>query len=167
MTPIRWLGPTPPRRRRSIPAPPGHYYARGFPVLSAGPTPRTPLGRVEFSIQDARDEARSWTRHEFTAPPAEDVTVAIHCVTKWASSTRDEGRRDGGRLGDRVRGRRLHGEHGARGGDRRAGVDPLRVGRCARWTPSTAGSGASLWQVGEKGTVNNEIETACRARLHR
>ena len=24
--------------------PPGHYYERGFPVLSAGPTPRTPLG---------------------------------------------------------------------------------------------------------------------------
>jgi hypothetical protein len=24
--------------------PPGHYYERGFPVRSAGPTPRTPLG---------------------------------------------------------------------------------------------------------------------------
>jgi hypothetical protein len=24
--------------------PPGHYFERGFPVLPAGPTPRTPLG---------------------------------------------------------------------------------------------------------------------------
>jgi hypothetical protein len=27
--------------------PPGHYYERGFPVLSAGPTPRTPLGGAD------------------------------------------------------------------------------------------------------------------------
>ena len=27
--------------------PPGHYYERGFPVLSAGPTPDTPLGGVD------------------------------------------------------------------------------------------------------------------------
>ena len=37
-----------------------------------------------FSIQGAGDEARSWTRHEFTALLAEDVTVDIHCVTKWS-----------------------------------------------------------------------------------
>src|SRR3954453_12431371 len=144
MTPIRWLGPTPPRRRRSIPAPPGHYYERGFPVLSAGPTPRTPLGRVEFSIQDARDEARSWTRHEFTAPPAEDVTVAIHCVTKWSSSTRDEGRRDGGRLGDRVRGRRLNDEHGARGRDPRGRRGSPTSRTVRRPTPEPGGFGRKL-----------------------
>jgi DMSO/TMAO reductase YedYZ molybdopterin-dependent catalytic subunit len=37
-----------------------------------------------FSIQGAGDEARSWTWDEFTALPAEDVTVDIHCVTKWS-----------------------------------------------------------------------------------
>jgi DMSO/TMAO reductase YedYZ molybdopterin-dependent catalytic subunit len=37
-----------------------------------------------FSIQGAGDEARSRTRDEFTALPAEDVTVDIHCVTKWS-----------------------------------------------------------------------------------
>jgi len=31
-----------------------------------------------------RDAARSWTWDEFTALPAEDVTVDIHCVTKWS-----------------------------------------------------------------------------------
>ena len=30
------------------------------------------------------DEARSWTWDEFTAVPAEDVTVDIPCVTKWS-----------------------------------------------------------------------------------
>ena len=64
--------------------PPGQYYERGFPVLSAGPTPRTPLEEWTFSIQGAVDEARSWTWDEFTALPAEDVTVDIHCVTKWS-----------------------------------------------------------------------------------
>jgi DMSO/TMAO reductase YedYZ molybdopterin-dependent catalytic subunit len=49
-----------------------------------GPTPRTPLEEWTFSIQGAVDEARSWTWDEFTALPAEDVTVDIHCVTKWS-----------------------------------------------------------------------------------
>jgi DMSO/TMAO reductase YedYZ molybdopterin-dependent catalytic subunit len=64
--------------------PPGQYSERGFPVLSAGPTPRTPLEEWTFSIQGAVDEAHSWTWDEFTALPAEDVTVDIHCVTKWS-----------------------------------------------------------------------------------
>jgi hypothetical protein len=40
--------------------PPGDYYERGFPVLSAGPIPRTPLEEWTFSIQ-GRDESRSRT----------------------------------------------------------------------------------------------------------
>jgi hypothetical protein len=63
--------------------PAGQYSERGFSVLSAGPTPRTPL-EWRFSIQGAVDEARSWTWDEFAALPAEDVTVEIHCVTKWS-----------------------------------------------------------------------------------
>ena len=31
--------------------PPGQYLERGFPVLSAGPTPHTPLERWDFSIE--------------------------------------------------------------------------------------------------------------------
>jgi len=30
--------------------PPGQYLERGFPVLSAGPTPHTPLATWDFSI---------------------------------------------------------------------------------------------------------------------
>jgi DMSO/TMAO reductase YedYZ molybdopterin-dependent catalytic subunit len=64
--------------------PPGQYFERGFPVLSAGPTPRTPLLEWTFDIRGAVDDARSWTWDEFTALPAEDVTTDIHCVTKWS-----------------------------------------------------------------------------------
>jgi DMSO/TMAO reductase YedYZ molybdopterin-dependent catalytic subunit len=41
--------------------PPDQYVTRDFPVLSAGPTLHTPLDEWTFSIQDAVDEARSWT----------------------------------------------------------------------------------------------------------
>jgi hypothetical protein len=42
--------------------PPGKYYERGFPVLSARPTPRTPLRRVPIrwhvaTVRDARAES--------------------------------------------------------------------------------------------------------------
>jgi DMSO/TMAO reductase YedYZ molybdopterin-dependent catalytic subunit len=64
--------------------PPGQYLTPDFPVLSAGPTPRTPLDRWSFTIQGAVDSVREWSWEEFTALPAETVTVDIHCVTKWS-----------------------------------------------------------------------------------
>ena len=63
--------------------PPGQYVEHSFPVLSAGPTPRTPLDEWSFTIDGAVDEARSWTWDELLALPQETVTVDIHCVTKW------------------------------------------------------------------------------------
>src|SRR2546426_3103575 len=64
--------------------PPGQYVTRDFPVLSAGPTPHTPLDRWDFSVVGELDEQRRWTWDEFRALPSEDVTVDIHCVTKWS-----------------------------------------------------------------------------------
>jgi DMSO/TMAO reductase YedYZ molybdopterin-dependent catalytic subunit len=64
--------------------PPGQYLVSGFPVLSAGPTPHTPLSEWTFSIIGEIDQPRSWTWEEFTALPAETVTKDIHCVTKWS-----------------------------------------------------------------------------------
>ena len=64
--------------------PPGQYVTRDFPVLSAGPTPRTPLAEWTFSITGAVDAGRSWTWEEFLRLPSEPVTVDIHCVTKWS-----------------------------------------------------------------------------------
>jgi DMSO/TMAO reductase YedYZ molybdopterin-dependent catalytic subunit len=64
--------------------PPGQYETRGFPVLSAGPTPHTPLDRWDFVIVGELDEPRRWTWEEFSALPSEDITCDIHCVTKWS-----------------------------------------------------------------------------------
>jgi hypothetical protein len=38
------------RRSRDTALPPGQYLEDGFPVLSAGPTPRTPLEEWDFSV---------------------------------------------------------------------------------------------------------------------
>jgi DMSO/TMAO reductase YedYZ molybdopterin-dependent catalytic subunit len=64
--------------------PPGQYVTLDFPVLSAGPTPHTPLDQWDFSIVGEADEPRRWTWEEFLALPSEEVTVDIHCVTKWS-----------------------------------------------------------------------------------
>jgi DMSO/TMAO reductase YedYZ molybdopterin-dependent catalytic subunit len=64
--------------------PPGQYLERGFPVLSAGPTPDTPLEEWTFTLGGAVDAERSWTWDEFQALPKETPTVDIHCVTTWS-----------------------------------------------------------------------------------
>ncbi|WP_438027456.1 sulfite oxidase-like oxidoreductase [Sorangium sp. So ce233] len=63
--------------------PPGQYVERDFPVLSAGPTPHTPLERWDFSVDGAVAAPRRWTWSEFRALPRELITRDIHCVTKW------------------------------------------------------------------------------------
>jgi DMSO/TMAO reductase YedYZ molybdopterin-dependent catalytic subunit len=55
-----------------------------FPVLSAGPTPHTPLARWDFSIDDATGQVARWSWEEFRALPHESITVDIHCVTTWS-----------------------------------------------------------------------------------
>jgi DMSO/TMAO reductase YedYZ molybdopterin-dependent catalytic subunit len=64
--------------------PPGQYVTTDFPVLSAGPTPRIPLDRWDFTITGLIDQPRSWTWEQFDALPKETVTHDIHCVTKWS-----------------------------------------------------------------------------------
>jgi DMSO/TMAO reductase YedYZ molybdopterin-dependent catalytic subunit len=74
------------RRRDEAPegrVPPGQYLTEGFPVLSAGPTPRTPLEQWTFTVEGGAEPAR-WTWDEFQALPRESVTVDIHCVTRWS-----------------------------------------------------------------------------------
>src|SRR5262245_64143156 len=71
------------RRDDSGRVPPGQYVTDDFPVLSAGPTPRTPLDEWSFSIHGGAEPVR-WTWDEFRALPSETPTVDIHCVTKWS-----------------------------------------------------------------------------------
>src|SRR4029450_4094423 len=74
------------RREEADPArvPPGQYVTGDFPVLSAGPAPPTPLHQWGFALVGEVEEQRRWTWEELQALPSEDVTVDIHCVTKWS-----------------------------------------------------------------------------------
>ena len=72
-----------PSRPCAGPAGPVRHRATS-PVLSAGPTPHTPLDEWTFTIRGAVDEPVSWTWDELLALPAETPTVDIHCVTKWS-----------------------------------------------------------------------------------
>ena len=63
--------------------PPGQYLTTDFPVLSAGPTPRTPLDRWSFTIHGTVREPVTWSWEQFLALPARDWVVDISCVTKW------------------------------------------------------------------------------------
>jgi DMSO/TMAO reductase YedYZ molybdopterin-dependent catalytic subunit len=63
--------------------PPGQYVVEDFPVLSAGPTPRTETDDWSLRIDGEIDSPVAWTWDELMALPQETVTVDIHCVTKW------------------------------------------------------------------------------------
>ena len=64
--------------------PPGQYLVQDFPVLSAGPTPLDGLKGWEFRITTESGQVHAWDWDSFRALPTEDVTVDIHCVTKWS-----------------------------------------------------------------------------------
>jgi DMSO/TMAO reductase YedYZ molybdopterin-dependent catalytic subunit len=65
--------------------PPGQHETRDFPVLSAGPTPDTPLTDWDFTLEGpAGTKLASWSWQEFLALGSTLVTVDIHCVTRWS-----------------------------------------------------------------------------------
>jgi DMSO/TMAO reductase YedYZ molybdopterin-dependent catalytic subunit len=76
-------------REESDRLPPGQYLVRDWPVLSAGPTPHTPLDEWTFSLQGAVDPVKTWTWEEFQSLPSEKITKDVHCVTKWSKLDMD------------------------------------------------------------------------------
>jgi DMSO/TMAO reductase YedYZ molybdopterin-dependent catalytic subunit len=72
------------KRRRDDRLPPGQYLVDDFPVLSAGPTPRLDLDRWRFELVTEHGEGMRWTWAQLMELPAEDITVDIHCVTRWS-----------------------------------------------------------------------------------
>jgi DMSO/TMAO reductase YedYZ molybdopterin-dependent catalytic subunit len=64
--------------------PPGQYVTLDFPILSAGPTPRTPLEEWSFALQHGPNRLAEWNWQQFEALPKTSITVDIHCVTKWS-----------------------------------------------------------------------------------
>jgi DMSO/TMAO reductase YedYZ molybdopterin-dependent catalytic subunit len=53
-------------------------------VLSAGPTPRVPLDEWQFTITMESGQQHDWNWASFTALPTEQITVDLHCVTRWS-----------------------------------------------------------------------------------
>ncbi len=53
-------------------------------MLSAGPTPETPLAEWTFGLEDGDQRLASWSWDEFQALPQTELTVDIHCVTSWS-----------------------------------------------------------------------------------
>lgn len=77
------------RGRRSEPEaegrlPPGQYLTRDFPVLSAGPTPRTSTDTWDLQLDEGGTLLGRWSWVELLQLPREEITVDIHCVTKWS-----------------------------------------------------------------------------------
>jgi DMSO/TMAO reductase YedYZ molybdopterin-dependent catalytic subunit len=76
--------------RRRIPpeladrVPPGQYVETGFPVLTAGPTPRVAEDDYALTIDGLVGTSRSWTLPELRALPPSTFDGDIHCVTTWS-----------------------------------------------------------------------------------
>ena len=64
--------------------PPGQYYERGFPVLTAGPTPRIAPDEWRLRIDGMVGQPREWSWETFHELAFETVPCDIHCVTKWS-----------------------------------------------------------------------------------
>ena len=64
--------------------PPGQYLTERFPVLTVGPNPKYDLASWDLTVfgQVERDVTLSWD--ELNALPQHDVTLDIHCVTRWS-----------------------------------------------------------------------------------
>ncbi|HSD78003.1 MAG TPA: molybdopterin-dependent oxidoreductase, partial [Solirubrobacteraceae bacterium] len=64
--------------------PPGQYRETGFPVLTAGPTPRIDEADYALTIEGLVATPRTWTLPELRALPPSAFHGDIHCVTKWS-----------------------------------------------------------------------------------
>jgi DMSO/TMAO reductase YedYZ molybdopterin-dependent catalytic subunit len=64
--------------------PPGQYVTLDFPILSAGPTPHTPLEQWSFALQHREQRLGEWNWTQFLSLPQTTLTTDIHCVTKWS-----------------------------------------------------------------------------------
>ena len=64
--------------------PPGQYLTEKWPVLHAGTVPRTDLATWNFEISGEVEEPLTLTYDELQALPQTEITVDIHCVTRWS-----------------------------------------------------------------------------------
>lgn len=64
--------------------PPGQSLTRRFPVLHYGPIPNVDLNTWTLKIFGLVEEEITWTWEEFNQLPKTEVTMDLHCVTRWS-----------------------------------------------------------------------------------
>jgi DMSO/TMAO reductase YedYZ molybdopterin-dependent catalytic subunit len=72
------------RVRKEGRLPPGQSLTQKFPVLHYGAVPRFDAQTWDFKVFGEVDEHRRWTWEEFNQLPRQQVTMDIHCVTRWS-----------------------------------------------------------------------------------
>jgi DMSO/TMAO reductase YedYZ molybdopterin-dependent catalytic subunit len=64
--------------------PPGQYLTEKWPVLHAGSVPKTDLATWDFQIFGEVERPLTLTWEELKELPSTEITVDIHCVTRWS-----------------------------------------------------------------------------------
>src|ERR671938_1542161 len=64
--------------------PPGQYLTEKWPVLHAGAVPRIDLATWDFKVFGEVEEPVTLSYDELIELPATEVTIDIHCVTRWS-----------------------------------------------------------------------------------
>jgi DMSO/TMAO reductase YedYZ molybdopterin-dependent catalytic subunit len=64
--------------------PPGQYLTEKWPVLHAGSVPHTDLATWDLQVFGEVEEPLRLSWDELRALPSTEVTVDIHCVTRWS-----------------------------------------------------------------------------------
>mgnify|MGYP002640475322 CR=1 FL=1 len=66
--------------------PPGQSLTLKFPVLHYGPIPPFTPATWDFRVWGEVEEEKTWTWDEFLQLPRTQVTMDIHCVTRWSKA---------------------------------------------------------------------------------
>jgi DMSO/TMAO reductase YedYZ molybdopterin-dependent catalytic subunit len=64
--------------------PPGQYLTEKWPVLHAGTVPETDLATWDFHVFGEVEEPVTLSWERLLELPTREVTVDIHCVTRWS-----------------------------------------------------------------------------------
>src|SRR6266705_3116299 len=64
--------------------PPGQYLTEKWPVLHAGSVPHVDLATWGLRVFGAVENPIALSWEDFKALPATEVTIDIHCVTRWS-----------------------------------------------------------------------------------
>jgi DMSO/TMAO reductase YedYZ molybdopterin-dependent catalytic subunit len=64
--------------------PPGQYLTEKWPVLHAGSVPEIDLATWDFRVFGEVERPLTLSWDELRALPSTEITVDIHCVTRWS-----------------------------------------------------------------------------------